>query len=122
MLAASEMESASSGLDDPSGFDGSIMACTWSFTACVRLKDYKKTFSNFLDARNPQMNIALAPAKAISWACTNTTRIQSQDSFFEGFVHSSTHIWLGSLRCVLPKKQLTYAGEIFKVTFEEPRR
>ena len=38
---------------------------------------------------------------------------------FEGFVHASTHIRLGSLRRVLPEKQTTDAGEIMDVTFEE---
>jgi hypothetical protein len=52
----------------------------------------------------------------------NTARIQSQDSNFEGFVHTSTHIWLGSLTPmtrVLQEKQNTGAGKIVEVTFEE---
>jgi hypothetical protein len=87
----------------------------------VRLKD-GQTFSNLLDASKQQMDTALASATVISWACTNTARIQSQDpngGHFEGFVHASTHIRLGSLRRVLPEKQTTDAGEIMDVTFEE---
>ena len=121
MSAARETESASSNVDVPSGRDGSRKAQTWSFRAWVRLKD-GQTFSNLLDARKQQMYTALASATVISWACTNTARIQSQDpngGHFEGFVHASTHIRQGSLSRVLPEKQTTDAGEIVDVTFEE---
>jgi hypothetical protein len=64
-------------------------------------------FSNLLDERKPQMEIALALATVISWACTNTACIQSQDSNFEGFAHTSNHIRLGSLTRVLQEKQTT---------------
>ena len=39
--------------------------------------------------------------------------------YIEGFVHSLTAIWLGSLKCVLPEHQMTNAGEIIQATFEE---
>jgi hypothetical protein len=68
------------------------------------------------------MNISLALATVISWACTNNALRQSQDSnveYFEGFLHAQTLIRLGSLRRVLPEKQTTDAGEIVEVTFEE---
>ena len=121
MSAARETESASSHVDAPSGRDGSRKAPTWSFRALVRLK-HGQTFSDLLDARKPQMDTALPSETVISWACTNTARIQSQDpngGHFEGFVHASTHIRLGSLSRVLPEKQTTDAGDIVDVTFEE---
>jgi hypothetical protein len=45
------------------------------------------------------MDTALALASVISWASTKTAQIQAQDSngeYFEGFVHASTLIRLGS--------------------------
>jgi hypothetical protein len=125
MLAATparESGSASSGeVHDSSGCDGRKEAQTWSFKSCVRLKE-GQTFSNLLDARKQQMNISLASATVISWACTNNALRLSQDSnveYFEGFLHAPTLIRLGSLRRVLPEKQTTDAGEIVEVTFEE---
>jgi hypothetical protein len=116
---AREAGSASSGeVDDSSGCDGRKEAQTWLFKSCVRLKE-GQTFSNLLDASKQQMNISLASATVISWACTNNALRQSHDSnveYFEGFLHAPTLIRLG---CVLPEKQTIDAGEIVEVTFEE---
>ena len=112
-------EAGSAEVDDPSGCDRKREAQTWSFGACVRLHN-GQTFSNLLGARKQQMDISLASATVISWACTNTARIQAQGSDcenLEGFVHSSTLVRLGSLRRVLPAEQITDAGEIVEVTF-----
>jgi hypothetical protein len=125
MLAASEAESASSTLDDPSIYAGTRKSQTWFFRAYVRLKDGKTIFSNLLDARKPQLDTALPTASLISWACTNiSARIQTQheDSNgknFEGFCHALTLIRLGSLRRVLPNQTAADAGENVEVTFEE---
>jgi hypothetical protein len=121
MLAASEAESASSieGIND-----SRRVSNTWSFRAYVLLND-GLTFSSLLDARKQQLDTSLASASVISWARLNTAQNQTdqtQDSngeHFEGFVHASTHIRLGSLRRVLPEKQTTDAGKIVEVTFEE---
>jgi hypothetical protein len=114
-------EAGSAEVDDPSGYDLRREAQTWLFRACVRLND-GQTFSNLLDARKLQMDKALASVTVISWACTNTARIQPQDSndeYLDSFAHASTLIRLGSLRRVLPEKQTTAAGEIVEVTFKE---
>jgi hypothetical protein len=120
MLAVSEAVSASSNVDDPSIHNSERRESkTWSFRAYVRLII---AFSNLLDVRRQLMDTALASASVISWASTNTAQIQTKDSngkYFEGFVHASTLIRLGSLRRVLPDRKTTDAGKIVEVTFEE---
>jgi hypothetical protein len=122
MLAASEAASASSKRDDPNiNNSGRRESKTWSFRAYVRLK-IGQTFSNLLDVCRRFMDSALSLASVISRAGTNTAQIQTQDSndeYFEGVVHASTLIRLGSLRHVLPDKNTTDAGELVEVTFEE---
>ena len=76
MLAASEAESASEKADS-SIHEGRREAHTWSFRACVRLKD-GQTFSNLLDARKQQLDTSLASASVIAWACTNTAPFEFQ--------------------------------------------
>ena len=120
MLAASEAESASEKAD-LSIHEGRREAHTWSFRACVRLKD-GQTFSNLLDARKQQLDTSLASASVISWACTNTAPFEFQDCdgvHLEGFVHASTIIRLGSLKHVFPEKQSTDAGEIVEAAFPD---
>ena len=82
MLAATparEAGLASSGeVYDLRGCNGRKKAQTWLFKSCVCLKE-GQTFSNLLDARKQQMNISLASATVISWACTNNALRQSQD-------------------------------------------
>jgi hypothetical protein len=97
--------SASSEEDDPSSYDGRRASRTWLFSACVRLKD-GKTFSNVLDERKKQVDTSLAFATVISWACTNTACIQSQNLNFEGFGHASSLFRLVSLRRRLPEQQV----------------
>ncbi len=72
-------ESSLLAVADPSCCDGKGESLTWSFRACVRLKD-GQTFSDLLDARKQHMDVALASASVITWACTNTNRIPSQGS------------------------------------------
>ncbi len=76
----------------------------------------------FAGSSDQLMDTAHSSALVISWASTNTAQIQTQDSneeYFEGFVHASTLIRLGSLRRALPDKHTTDAGEIVEETFEE---
>ena len=109
------MESAKPEINEPS--ESGKMAQTWFFRAFICLKD-GQTFSNLLDEHKQQLETSLASA-VISWACAITvqTLLETQDSnhdcvWLEGFVHSSTYIWLGSLKCVILGKQDTDAGDI----------
>jgi hypothetical protein len=122
MLAASSDDSPLSGIDEPEIDNSEKESRTWSFRACVRLKD-GQTFSDLLDARKPQLETYLPSKSVISWACASTARdqVHSRDLngvYLEGFVHASTLIRLGSLKRVLPAKMVTEAGEIMEAAFE----
>ena len=85
------------------------------------LKD-GKTFSDLLNARKKQVDTSLATASVITWALADHAGLESQDLncvYIEGFMHSSTTIWLASLKRVLPENQMTDAGQIIRVIFEE---
>ena len=118
-MAESESESATPEINDPS--ESGRKGHTWFFRAIVCLTD-SQTFSNFLDARRQQLETSLASAIVISWACADTTPLESQHSncvILEGFVHASTEIRLGSLKLVLQEKQETDAGEIVEAAFQD---
>jgi hypothetical protein len=76
-------------------------AQTWSGPVCAFIMAKLFRISWMLHhARKQQMDISLASATVISWACTNTARIQAQDSHcenLEGFVHALTLVRLGLL-------------------------
>ena len=98
-----------------------VHAQTWFFRICVLLKD-GKTFSDLLNARKKQVDTSLATASVITWALADHAGLESQDLncvYIEGFMHSSTTIWLASLKRVLPENQMTDAGQIIRVIFEE---